>query len=222
MIRRLAAALLVLLLAAGGARAQEFSLPGLSSDADSYAGQLTARNPAGGTPQARAKAEQAASAAVAKGDWTAAAAALETRIALGEAKPEQWLALARADLRRTPPDLAHALAAAWQAYAGVETGPAQVPALLAMADALKAQNRPAQQLQALEAVVQRTPERCRRPAGARRGAQGRRHAGRARAHGGRGRSGRAPASRSPARRRGGRISMPGTGCASSRRCPMRR
>ena len=158
MIRALAAGLL-LLLGMAGARAQDaFDLPGLEADSSAYADQLTAKFPAGGTPQGRAQAEARAAAAIAKGDWNAAAAALEARVGMGDAKPEQWLGLARAELRRNPPDPAHALAAAWQNYQAMDTAAPEIPALLVVADALAAQNRPAQQLQALQAVVERAPE----------------------------------------------------------------
>src|SRR6478736_5092784 len=96
----LAATLLVLV--CGTAWADEFRLPGLESDSNAYAKSLTARFPAGGTPQARRQAEQVAAAAIRKQDWAAAAAALETRIGQGEATPAQWLALADAQMHRTP------------------------------------------------------------------------------------------------------------------------
>ncbi len=150
---------LALLLAAGTAQAQaRFELPGLDADSSTYADQLAARFPAGGTPQGRAQAEARAAAAIARQDWNAAAAALEARIGQGNPTPEQWLGLARAELRRTPPDLPHALAAAWQAYQAVDAGAAQIPALLVIADTLKAENRPAPLLQALQAVVARAPK----------------------------------------------------------------
>ena len=83
---------------------------------------LTARFPAGGTPQARKQAEQAAAAAIRKQDWAAAAAAWETRIAQGDATPAQWLALAEAQMRRTPPEATHALQAAWQNFSSADAG----------------------------------------------------------------------------------------------------
>ncbi len=145
----------LLWLAGGAAWADEFTLPGLEADANAYAGTLTARFPAGGTPQARKQAEAEAAAAIRKPDWPAAIAALERRVALGDATPVQWLALADAQMHRTPPDARHALDAAWQNFSNVEDGAPQVPSLLLMADALKALNRPAQQIQALEAAAQR-------------------------------------------------------------------
>ena len=111
----------LLCLACGTAWADDFNLPGLEADSDAYANTLTARFPAGGTPQARRQAEQAA-AAIRKQDWPAAAAALETRIGLGDATPAQWLALAEAQMHRTPPDANHALQAAWQNFTAVDAG----------------------------------------------------------------------------------------------------
>ncbi len=141
----------------GTAWADEFRLPGLEADSDAYANSLTAHFPAGGTPQARRQAEQAAAAAIRKQDWAAAAAAWETRIGLGDASPAQWMALAEAEMRRTPPEATRALQAAWQNFTRSDAGPPEVPALLVMADALKALDRPSQAIQALEAAAERAP-----------------------------------------------------------------
>jgi uncharacterized protein YfaS (alpha-2-macroglobulin family) len=143
------------------ARADDFSLPGLQSDSEAYVSSLTARVPAGGTPQARRQADQAVDAAIRRQDWAAAAAALETRVSLGEATPAQFLALASAQLHRSPPDANRALRAAWQNFTALDTGADQVPALLLMADALKALDRPAQAIQALQAAVERAPDDAR-------------------------------------------------------------
>ena len=148
----------LLCLACAAAWADEFSLPGLESDANAYASTLTAKFPAGGTPQGRKQAEAAAAAAVKKPDWGAAVAAYERRIGMGDETPDQWLALAQAEMRRTPPDANRALQAAWQNFSNVDTGPQQVPALLLMADALNVLSRPAQAIQALEAAAERTPD----------------------------------------------------------------
>jgi hypothetical protein len=51
-----------------------------------------------------------------KQDWAAAAAAWETRIAQGDAPAAQWLSLAEAQMRRTPPEASRALQAAWQNF----------------------------------------------------------------------------------------------------------
>ena len=148
----------LLCLACGMAWADDFSLPGLEADSSAYAHTLTSRFPAGGTPQARKAAEQAAAAAIRKQDWGAAAAAWETRIAQGDSSPAQWLALAEAQMRRTPPDASRALQAAWQNFSAATAGAAEVPPLLLMAEALKVLDRPAQAIQALEAAAERAPD----------------------------------------------------------------
>ncbi|WP_135468439.1 alpha-2-macroglobulin family protein [Crenalkalicoccus roseus] len=158
---RLAALLLALLLAATPAAAQGFDLPGLARDAEAYAGELSRRFPAGATAAQRAAAERRAAEAERRGDWAGAAAAWEERVAGGEARPEHWLALARAQLRRDPPEPARALQAAWANFQAVPPGAPEIPALLAMAEALHRLGRPAQQLQALAAVVERAPEEAR-------------------------------------------------------------
>ena len=158
-MRRIAVlSVMLLTLAIGAARADEFTLPGLAADTNAYVALLTKRFPAGGTPQARRQAEAQADAATRKNDWAAAAAALETRVALGDAGPEFWLALAQAQLRRTPPDATRALQAAWQNFSNVDSGAPEIPALLLMADALLTLNRPAQAIQALEAATERAPD----------------------------------------------------------------
>jgi alpha-2-macroglobulin len=148
----------LLCLACGVAWADDFTLPGLEADSDAYAQSLTSRFPAGGTPQGRKAAEQAAAAAIRKQDWAAAAAAWETRIAQGDATGAQWQSLAEAQMHRTPPDAKHALQAAWQSFSNAETGAPEVPSLLLMAEALKVLDRPAQAIQALEAAAERAPD----------------------------------------------------------------
>ncbi len=148
----------VLCLVCAAAWAEDFTLPGLESDSNAYSETLTSRFPAGGTPQARKQAEQAAAAATRKQDWAAAAAEWETRVGQGDAKPDQWLALAQAQMRRTPPDANHALQAAWQSFSGAEPGAAEAPSLLLMAEALKLLDRPAQAILALEAAAERAPD----------------------------------------------------------------
>ena len=157
-MRRFGLVLAALLCLGGIALADDFTLPGLEADSSAYAQTLTSRFPAGGTPQARKAAEQAAATAIRKPDWAAAAAAWETRIAHGDAKAAQWLSLAEAQMRRTPPDPSHALQAAWQNFSNSEPGAAEVPSLLLMAEALKALDRPAQAIQALEAAAERAPD----------------------------------------------------------------
>ncbi len=158
-MRRLGLLLAALLcLACRVAWADDFTLPGLEADSAAYQQTLTSRFPAGGTPPARKQAEQAAAAAIRKQDWAAAAAAWETRVAQGDAAAAQWLALAEAQLRRTPPEANHALQAAWQNFTAADSGAPEVPALLLMAEALQALNRPAQAIQALEAAAERAPD----------------------------------------------------------------
>ncbi len=148
----------LLAMAAGVANAEDFSLPGLAADSDAYVALLTKRFPAGGTPQARRQAEAQADAAIRKNDWSAAAAALETRVALGEADAKIWMALAQAQMRRTPPEANRALQAAWENFSAVDSGADEVPALLLMADALRVLDRPAQQITTLEAATERAPD----------------------------------------------------------------
>ncbi len=145
-------------LVCGAAWAEEFSLPGLEADSNAYASSLSSRFPAGGTPQARRQAEQAAAAAIRKQDWAAAAAAWETRAGQGDASAAQWQALAEAQLRHTPPNANRALQAAWQSFSAANAGAEEVPPLLLMADALKLLDRPAQAIQALEAAAERSPD----------------------------------------------------------------
>ena len=152
----LLAGLLCLVFSTGWA--DEFTLPGLEADSDAYAHTLTSRFPAGGTPQARKAAEQAAAAALRKQDWVAAAAAWEARIAQGDATAAQWLALAEAQIKRTPPEANRALLAAWKNFSLSEAGAAEVPALQLMANALIVLDRPAHAVQALEAAMERAPD----------------------------------------------------------------
>ncbi len=140
------------------APAAAFELPGLDQDAWRYEEQLTRRVPAGGTPQARAAAEARARAAAQRADWAAAAAAWEDRIAQGQPGADTWLALAEAQLRRTPPEAARALQAAWRAFALVPAGPPEIPSLLLVAEALDRLGNAAARIQALEAVAERAPD----------------------------------------------------------------
>lgn len=135
-----------------------FELPGLDRDAEAYASALTARHPAGGTPAARRTADQRVDEAEKKGDGPALVTALEARIALGQATGAQWMSLARAQLRRAPPDPNRALQAAWRAFVAAESPAAEVPPLLLMADALRRLDRPAQALRALGEASSRAPE----------------------------------------------------------------
>ena len=140
-----------------GARAAELELPGLAQDSSAYAAALQKASPAGATRETRRRDEQRAIDATSRKDWAAAAAAWERRIGAGDTNADQWLALAAAELNRTPPDTRHALEAAWQAYGMLDTGPAQIPALLVMVQALHAEARPLMEYRALSAVVERAP-----------------------------------------------------------------
>ncbi|MBY0331286.1 MAG: alpha-2-macroglobulin family protein, partial [Acetobacteraceae bacterium] len=150
--------LLALLAAPLAAHAQGgFDLPGLNRDANALERDLTRRFPAGATPAQRSAAEARAAAAEVRRDWTAAAQAWEDRVAGGEARPEHWLALARALSQKTPPDLPRALAAGQIAFNMVPAGAPEIPPLLLMAEILGRMDRPAQQQGALAAVIERAP-----------------------------------------------------------------
>ena len=147
-----------LFLICAAARAAEFELPGLAQDSESYAAGLKKAAPAGATRETRRRDEQQALDASARKDWTAAAAAWERRLGEGEITADQWLALAEAELNRSAPDPKRALLAAWQNYGLLQTGPAQIPGLLAMAKALHLQARPALEYRALAAIVERASD----------------------------------------------------------------
>jgi uncharacterized protein YfaS (alpha-2-macroglobulin family) len=153
---RLIRLLLLLALALPGlAAAQSFDLPGLGRDAGAYQREMQRRFPAGGSPQQRSAAEQRARQAEARGDFAAAATAWEERIGLGQPNGDQWLALAQAQLNRTPPNNQRALQAGWRAFQLAPYGAPEIPSLLVMADALARLNRPVQQIEALEAILER-------------------------------------------------------------------
>ncbi len=147
-----------MLVGLAASRADTVDLPGLQHDSQAYVASLTKRFPAGGTPTARHTAEQQAAAAIGKQDWPAAVAALETRVAQGDATPKQYLDLATAQSRRSPPNSRLALYAAWMAVSNSQPGEAEIPALLLMADALHALDRDAQAVLVWQAVVERAPD----------------------------------------------------------------
>lgn len=149
--------LLFLLLFGAPAWADSFQIPGLDADSNAYQRSLASRTPAGATPQARRMAEQRAADAQRRNDWPGVAAALEARIGAGDPTTDHWLALARAQLRRIPPDPARAAQAAWQAFGAANAGAPEIPSLLAMAEAFRAMNRPDAAIQTLEAVQERAP-----------------------------------------------------------------
>jgi len=146
------------LLPGPAAHADELEIPGLRSDAAAYARSLRQRFPAGATARQRADAETRAQAAEARRDWAAAAAAWSDRAGQGDAPATAWLSLAGDLLRLPAPDPAHALAAAWRAFGATEAGAGQVPALLAMRDALTALNRPVSEIETLAAAADRAPD----------------------------------------------------------------
>jgi uncharacterized protein YfaS (alpha-2-macroglobulin family) len=146
-----------LLLAAATARAEDFQLPGLDADAQSWLAALQKAYPAGADATQRDTAAQQAAQAAARGDTEAAAAALERRAGMGETSADLFQSLARAELNRAAPDDRHALFAAWLAF-GAADDDAQIPPLLLMADALQALGRNVQAAQVLQQVVQRAPD----------------------------------------------------------------
>ncbi|WP_431283720.1 alpha-2-macroglobulin family protein [Humitalea sp. 24SJ18S-53] len=159
-MRRLLALLAILLGLASPLNAQMvgFELPGLNRDAGAYESALTRRLPAGGTPAQRSAAETRAAAAERAGNWAAAVQAWEDRIAAGNATSDNWMALGRAQLSRTPPDGPRALQAAWQAFMMVPGGAPEIPSLLLMAQALQRQNLLGEALGALAAAQSRDPD----------------------------------------------------------------
>lgn len=158
-LARLLPLLLPLLLLAPLAAAQDmrFAPPGLESDAGAYARDLLRRGPAAASPQLRAQAETRAREAEARGDWAAAAAAWEQRLGMPQATAEQWLALGRAQLSRTPPEPRRALQAAWRSFTLSAAGEPEVPSLVLMSLAFRQLDQWVQAVGALEAAQQRAP-----------------------------------------------------------------
>jgi uncharacterized protein YfaS (alpha-2-macroglobulin family) len=138
------------------APARGFEIPGLQRDAEAYAAGLRPTAPA--TPQARAAADRRIAELAAQANAPELIAALEARIALGDATEWHWLRLAEAWQRRTPPNGERALQAAWQAFMVVPAGPPEIPSLLRLADILASTlNRPSLAADAMAAVVERDP-----------------------------------------------------------------
>ena len=156
LLRLLALALLLASPVLAPALAEDFNVPGLEADSQAYATELRSRSPAGVTPQAARQAEQRAADATRRNDWTAVAAAWEARLANGGTS-DQWLTLARAQLRRVPPDAKRGAQAAWQAFSSADAGPGEIPALLVLAEAMRITERPEVSIRALEAVLERAP-----------------------------------------------------------------
>jgi len=151
-------ALLLLLAAPASAQMLNFEPAGVQRDARAYEAQLTRRFPAGGTPAQRSAAESRAIAAERSGKWDLAVQAYEERIGAGNPTPELWLALAQAQLSRTPPNPARALQAAWQSFMLVPVGPPEIPSLRMMARALTQEGLLAEALAATAAAQSRDPE----------------------------------------------------------------
>jgi uncharacterized protein YfaS (alpha-2-macroglobulin family) len=169
---RLLLVLVLVFVLPGLAAAQQFDLPGLNRDAGAYQQQMRQRFPAGGTPAQRTAAEQRAREAEARRDFAAATEAWEQRIAMGQWTPDHWLSLANAQLLRTPPENQRALQAAWRAFQLAPYGQPEVAPLYAVAEALRRLDRPVQQIEALEAILERvdSPEHRQRLEAARRAA----------------------------------------------------
>ncbi|GGJ03380.1 alpha-2-macroglobulin [Neoroseomonas lacus] len=164
--------MIVMLSLPGLAQAQSFDLPGLSRDSGQYFEEMRRRFPAGGSPQQRLAAEQRAQQAEARRDYAAAATAWEERIGMGQPNGDHWLSLAQAQASRTPPNNQRALQAAWRAFQLAPYGEPEIAPLLVIADVLGRMDRPVQQIEALETILERsdTPEYRQRLEAARRAA----------------------------------------------------
>lgn len=170
---RLIRLLLLLALAMPGlAAAQSFDLPGLGRDVSAYQQEMQRRFPAGASPQQRAAAELRATQAEGRRDYAAAAAAWEERIGMGQPNATHWLSLAQAQLAANPPNNQRALQAGWRAFQLAGYGEPEVAPLMVVAEALRRLNRPVQQIEALEAILERadSPEHQQRLEAARRAA----------------------------------------------------
>ncbi len=148
----------ILLAAVRPALAQDLQLPGLDADADAYAGALQNAVPADMGAAARTQIEQRAGQAIAAGDWVQAVPLLKQRLGAGDTTPALWLALAQGLERPPTPDHAHALAAAWQAYRGANSGADQLEALRVMRTALSALGRKLPEIEVLREETQLAPD----------------------------------------------------------------
>ena len=155
--------LAVLTVAIGAPPARAFEAPGLDRDANAYVAALRRGFPTGGSSAQRAAAETQAEAALKAGDFDKMVAALETRIGHGQAEPWMFVQLARAQLRRAKPEPARAAQAAllafndlapWRGHKPEE----RLPALLLLADALHALDRPAAEISALRDAIELNPD----------------------------------------------------------------
>ena len=145
-------------LLAVSAHAADFDLPGLDTDSAAFAAALSKTFPTGGTPDSRRQAEARAASAAAASNWTAAATALESRLGQSDASAGLWLQLSQAELKRTPADPHRALDAAWQSYQNADEPADKAAAMVAAAQALLAENRPAQAGQAFGQAVALAPD----------------------------------------------------------------
>ena len=200
------------------AEAADFDLPGLDVESSAFVAGLAKAFPTGGTADSRSQAEARAAAAAARNNWTAAATALESRLGQSEPTAQLWLQLSQAELKRIPSDPRRALDAAWQSYQLGDDTDAKAAAMVAGAQALLAQNRPAQAGQAFAQAVALAPDNAgykqmladaNQAAGA---------AGRPGADGGGCRPRRAPASCSTCRPPAATTSIRRIGCGWTRRC----
>ena len=154
----LLAALLVPFGVRDPAEAADFDLPGLDVESSAFVAGLAKAFPTGGTADSRSQAEARAAAAMARNNWTAAATALESRLGQSEPTAQLWLQLSQAELKRIPSDPRRALDAAWQSYQLADDTDAKASAMVAGAQALLAQNRPAQAGQAFAQAVALAPD----------------------------------------------------------------
>ena len=157
-VRALVAASLLCLALVRPAAAQSIDLPGVATDSEQFAVDLSRRFVAGASAATRSQTERRAAAAAARNDWTAAATALEERLGQGQGHADLWLQLAQAELKRVPPDAGRALSAAWQSYQAGDEPADQAAAMVVAAQALTAQNRPAQAGLALQQAVTLVPD----------------------------------------------------------------
>ncbi len=74
---------------------------------------------------------------------------------MGQVTGSHWLSLAQAQLTANPPNNQRALQAAWRAFQLAPYGEPEVPPLLVIAEALRRLDRPVQQIEALEAILER-------------------------------------------------------------------
>ena len=156
-LRRVFAVLAVLLAMLAPAMA-DMRLPGLAQASNAYVATLAKKYPAGVTDQARDAAGQQATAAIVANNWPEAIAALENRVGMDRSTPTQWQNLASAWLRRSPSDPQKALLAAWQAWSRSDRGKNGVPALMLIAEALRGQDRRAQEIEALRQAGELSPD----------------------------------------------------------------